>query len=99
MEIIGERGRLQFATFGDDPIRVENEGGTTEHHVENPSHIQQPLITSIVAELRGEAGACPSTVESANRTGRVIDQVLQGYRSGVAGVGDRVSGCHRIPVA
>lgn len=84
VEIIGERGRMQFATFGDGPIRLENDSGSTEHHINNPAHIQQPLITSIVAELRGEAGACPSTVETANRTGWVIDQVLQGYRAASA---------------
>lgn len=87
VEIIGERGRMVFATFGDGPIRLENEHGTAEHHLDNPRHIQQPLIASIVADLRGEAGACPSTVESANRTGWVIDQVLQDYRA--ASVGGR----------
>lgn len=81
VEIIGEHGRMVFATFGDGSIRVETNSGKVEHHVDNPLHIQQPLIESIVAELRGAAGACPSTVESANRTARVIDQVLQSYRT------------------
>lgn len=80
IEVIGSEGQLSFATFGDGPIRLENADGVREYHVDNPPHIQQPLIETIVAELRGQAGACPSTGESAARTSRVMDQVLNDYR-------------------
>ncbi|KRE88621.1 oxidoreductase [Frateuria sp. Soil773] len=80
VEIVGDRGRLSFATFGDGPIRLENTQGVQEFHVDNPAHIQQPLIETIVAELTGQAGACPSTGRSGARTSWVMDQVLRGYR-------------------
>jgi predicted dehydrogenase len=82
VEVIGDAGRIAFATFGDGPIRVDNAQGTREFHVDNPLHIQQPLIETIVAELTGTPGACPSTAESAARTSRVMDQVLRDYRAG-----------------
>jgi 1,5-anhydro-D-fructose reductase (1,5-anhydro-D-mannitol-forming) len=81
VEIIGEAGRIVFATFGDTPIRVENGSGARGYSLPNPPHIQQPLIETIVAELRGETGACPSTGSSGTRTSRVMDQVLHGNDS------------------
>ena len=81
IEVIGDQGRLSFATFGDGPITLENEAGTQVFHVDNPRHIQQPLIETIVAELRGQPGACPSDAASAARTAWVMDQVLQDYRA------------------
>ncbi len=81
IEVIGDRGRLSFATFGDGPITLENAAGTQLFHVDNPLHIQQPLIETIVAELRGQPGVCPSDAASAARTAWVMDQVLQDYRA------------------
>jgi len=81
IEVVGERGQLSFATFGDGPIRLETADGVREFHVDNPMHIQQPLIETVVAELTGQAGACPSTPASAARTSRVMDQVLRDYRA------------------
>jgi len=78
--VIGDGGRMRFATFGDGPILVENGAGAREVRVENPVHIQQPLIEAVVRELRGEAGACPSTAVSAARTSAVMDAVLRDYR-------------------
>lgn len=80
VEVIGDAGSIVFATFGDGPIRVENVQGAQEYTVANPPHIQQPLIETIVAELRGQKGACPSTAETAARTSWVMDQVLRDYR-------------------
>jgi predicted dehydrogenase len=82
IEVIGDRGGMRFATFGDGPIVVETKEGAREYRVENPPHIQQPLIETIVRELRGEKGACPSTAESGARTSWVMDQVLREYRRG-----------------
>ena len=80
VEIVGERGRLLFATFGDAPIVLEQADARQAFALANPPHIHLPLVASIVGELRGE-GACPSTGVSAARTTRVIDAVLQGYRN------------------
>jgi 1,5-anhydro-D-fructose reductase (1,5-anhydro-D-mannitol-forming) len=51
-----------------------------EYRVANPLHIQQPLVETIVAELTGQVGICPSTAESGARTSWVMDQVLRDYR-------------------
>jgi 1,5-anhydro-D-fructose reductase (1,5-anhydro-D-mannitol-forming) len=80
IEVIGDGGRMSFATFGDGPVRVENAAGKTEYRIANPQHIQQPLIETIVAELGGQAGACPSTAESGARTNWVMDQVMADFR-------------------
>lgn len=79
VEVIGDQGRITFATFGDGPILVENGQGVQEYALQNPLHIQQPLVETIVAELTGR-GTCPSTGVSAARTTWVIDQVLGEYR-------------------
>lgn len=76
VEIVGDRGRLVFATFGEGPIRLEAGDRVEDIHIANPEHIQQPLIESIVAELTGK-GLCPSTAESGARTSWVMDQVLR----------------------
>ncbi|WP_369926963.1 Gfo/Idh/MocA family protein [Xanthomonas sp. NCPPB 2632] len=78
VEIVGDRGRLVFATFGDGPIELEAGERRESIQVANPPHIQQPLIATIVATLTGK-GACPSTGDSAARTSRVMDQVLEGH--------------------
>lgn len=84
IEVIGDQGRITFATFGDGPVVVENGQGMQEYRLPNPLHIQQPLVESIVAELTGRGGRCPSTGASAARTTRVIDQVLGEYRRNAA---------------
>ncbi|WP_139305735.1 hypothetical protein [Paenibacillus sp. GP183] len=52
--------------------------GTEQWEIDNPKHIQQPLIQSIVNELHG-IGTCPSTGESAARTSRIMDALLANY--------------------
>ena len=56
----------------------------------NPPHIQQPMIQSIVDELRGR-GTCASTGVSAARTSAIIDTVLLDY------YGTRDDGFWRAP--
>ena len=79
IEIAGAAGRLVLATFGDDPVVLVSARGRSEFALPNPPHIQQPLIQSIVDELRG-GGKCPSTGESAARTSRVMDAILADWR-------------------
>ena len=79
-EVMGDAGRLSFATFGDGPIRLENAAGVREFHIENPRTIQQPLIETLVAELHGHPAACPDLAASGVRTTWVMDQVLRDYR-------------------
>lgn len=76
IEIIGTKGKISFSTFAFTPILVENEERTDIYETAQPEHVQQPLIESIVDELRG-IGKCPSNGISATRTAMVIDQILK----------------------
>lgn len=71
-EIVGDKGKLTFATFGSDPIMLENQQGRQEFCIENPEHIQQPLIQTIVDQLAGH-GQCPSTGVTAAKTNWIMD--------------------------
>lgn len=71
-EIVGSKGKITFATFGNSPVILENNDGKQLLDLPNPLHIQQPLIQTIVNELIGK-GRCPSTGLTASRTNRVMD--------------------------
>jgi len=75
----GTRGRLSFPTFEHAPILLETAEGKREFSEPWPEHIQQPLIQSVVDELRG-IGTCPSTGESGARTNRVVDEICREFR-------------------
>jgi len=74
--ITGSQGQLSFSTFGNEPIRLNSNAGSEEFAIPHPDHIQQPLIQSIVDELRGQ-GTCPSTGQTAARTSRVMDAMVR----------------------
>ena len=76
-EIVGAAGRISYATFDSTPITLTTSAGTTEFPIDNPPHIQQPLIQLVVDDLNG-VGTSPSTGETAARTSWVMDQMLAG---------------------
>jgi len=76
-EIIGDRGKLTFSSFTTEPIVLTTASGVQQFALDNPLHIQQPLIQTIVDELNG-VGQCVSTGVSAARTNWVMDQFLGG---------------------
>ncbi len=71
-EIVGDKGKITFSTFGSEPVELENKQGTQSFPIENPDPIQQPLIQTIVDQLRG-IGQCPSTGLTAARTSWIMD--------------------------
>lgn len=79
--IVGSSGQISFSTFDTRPILLKTAEGVTEFSVTNPQHIEQPLIQTIVDELRG-VGVCPSTGDTAARTSWVMDQVLSRSATG-----------------
>jgi predicted dehydrogenase len=79
-EIVGSAGRIRFSTTKAVPIRVECGDAVEEIPVDDPPHVHQPLVQTIVDELNG-TGRCASTGASAARTTRVIDRILRDYRS------------------
>jgi len=72
--IIGTNGCIKFNTFTFQPIAVVAGNEVAYYETEQPEHIQQPLIQTIVDELRG-VGKCPSTGVSGARTSRVMDMI------------------------
>ena len=78
VEIIGDRGKINFATFGDSPIELTTKDGKQSFPLSNPVNIQKHLIESIVCELTG-TGQSPSNGISGARTSWVMDQVLNTY--------------------
>lgn len=78
-EIIGTMGKISFSSFDTEPVILTTNEGVAEFAIDNPPHVHQPLIQTIVDELNG-AGHCPSTGESGARTNWVMDQLLAGYR-------------------
>ena len=85
-EIVGSAGRITYSTFDARPVVLTNAEGTTEFAIENPAHIEQPMIQAVVAALNG-VGESPSTGESGARTSWVMDQMLAGapWRRGAGG--------------
>ena len=77
-EITGSEGKIGYATYAPTPVVLTTTTGITEFPGEQPPHIQQPLIQTIVNELNG-IEVCPSTGESAARTSWVMDEILKGY--------------------
>lgn len=79
-EIVGTRGSISFSTFAEKPVLLQTEDGVSSEFIENPAHIQQPLIQSIVDELLGRRpGGAPSTGETAVRTSRVMEAIVRNY--------------------
>lgn len=73
--IQGTEGYIRFNTFDFRPISLVTARGTELFQTEHPEHIQQPLIQTIVDELRG-IGTCRSTGLSGARTSRVMDMIV-----------------------
>ena len=83
IDIFGAGGRIRTPIFTDGDVIVSVGGRDRVDRVRNPPHVHQPLIQTIVDELRGR-GRCESTGESGARTSWVMDQCVAGfYRTGV----------------
>jgi predicted dehydrogenase len=77
-EIVGTEGKLTFSCFDTAPVKLTTAQGTELFEIDNPPHVQQPLIQTVIDALNG-TGVCPSTGESGARTSWVMDQMLAGY--------------------
>ena len=75
IELIGDKGQICFSVFTYDPIALHNKDGRTEIHIENPKHVQMPLIESVVRHLQGKE-ACTADNLSATSVNWVMDRIL-----------------------
>jgi len=78
MTFTGSGGTLTTPVFTDGDVVVFRGDDTEIIPVRNPPHVHQPLIQTIVDQLRG-TGTCGSTGESGARTSWVMDRCLDGY--------------------
>lgn len=78
-EIVGTHGKISFSTFGNDPVILTTAGGTEEWSFEPLKHVHQPLVQTIVSELTGNGGQCPSTGVSGARTNWVMGEMVKNY--------------------
>lgn len=73
--ILGSKGHLRFNTFGSPmQIYITTQDGTELVETDHPEHIQQPLIQTVVDEMRG-VGKCSSTGISGARTTSVMHEI------------------------
>lgn len=77
--IVGTKGKITFSTFGNDPIVLTTANGTEEWSFEPLQHVHQPLVETVVAELTGDHGKCPSTGVTGARTNWVMGQMVKNY--------------------
>jgi predicted dehydrogenase len=75
-EIVGSKGRVTFSFFDQIPVCLETASQTEQFSFPRQEPIQQSLVQTIVAELRGE-GQCSSTGESGARTNWVMEQITR----------------------
>ena len=74
-EIVGTEGRIRYATYAEEPVTLTRGEHIESVFIENPKHIQQPLIQSVVDDLLG-VGTCPSTGRTGAMTSFVMDKIL-----------------------
>jgi 1,5-anhydro-D-fructose reductase (1,5-anhydro-D-mannitol-forming) len=79
MVFTGPLGELRTPVFTDGDVVVRYGWHEKVLPLRNPPHVHQPLIQTIVDELRGR-GRCESTGESGARASWVMDRLLEGYR-------------------
>lgn len=75
IEIIGTKGRIEFSTYGHEPVLLFKERDFLEFPYINPENIQYNLISNVVDAIRGDA-ACVSTGETAARTNLVMEKIV-----------------------
>ncbi len=79
VEIIGNKGRIEFSVFAEEPVKLITAQGTETLFIENPKHIQQFHVANMAKQL--EVGQQhPSTGLTAIRATEVMEQILAGRR-------------------
>ena len=78
--MMGSGGELTTPVFSGGDVVLVRAGLRTVYPFQNPPHVHQPLIQTIVDELRGR-GRCESTGESGARTSWVMERCLADYHN------------------
>jgi len=75
IEVIGDKGTIQFSVYQYDPIRVITSEGNRSLVIPNPPYVQLPIIKSVIEDLQG-ISTCHSTSISATPVNWVMDRIL-----------------------
>ena len=75
IELIGEKGRICFSVFTYSPIVLQTSQGKQEITIQNPKHVQLPMIEDVVRHLQGN-GTCTADCISATSVNWVLDRIL-----------------------
>ena len=78
IQLVGSEGFVFTPIFADGDVVLTREGKRDVHAIRNPPHVHQPLIQTIVDELRGR-GRCESDGDSGARASWVMDQCVAGF--------------------
>ena len=76
--LTGTAGELRTSIFADEDVLVRQGARETRYQVRNPPHVHQPLVQTIVNELRGQ-GRCDSTASSGARASWVLERCVERY--------------------
>ncbi|MEJ7736189.1 MAG: Gfo/Idh/MocA family oxidoreductase [Chitinophagaceae bacterium] len=71
-EIVGSEGMIRFSFFGTE-YSVSIKGKEEKFRVENPPHVQQPMIAQVVKYFLGQ-GPNPCSAEEATEVMRIMDR-------------------------
>lgn len=82
MRLLGSRGSLSFSVFGTEPLQLLVGKEASSLEVDQPTHVHQPLVESIVKELSGHEARCSSRGRSALRASQAMDALLSSYYAG-----------------
>ena len=78
--IIGNKGEIRFPCFWGTSVTLKRDGKEDKvFEFEMPENIQFFLIQSIVEELLGKGGKCPSTGISAARTNWAMEEMTKNF--------------------
>ena len=78
IEVLGTKGKVVFSGFQHAPIELHKDGDVIEYPYLNPENIQYNLIKQVVESLQG-IGNCVSTGQSALRTNKVMQKIVQDF--------------------
>lgn len=75
IEIMGEKGIIGFSVFTFDTITLSDATGVHTFNIENPKHVQFPLVQAVVDHLQKKS-VCMCDGLSATPTNWVMDKIL-----------------------
>lgn len=76
VEIYGNKGKIIFSVFNDEPVVLENSKGRKEVMIDHPKHVQSGHVEAMRRYFFEEQYTHPSTGKSALHTSWIMDKIL-----------------------